>query len=85
MNFFMHSYGFEFHFRKMFCVFRVGVVQVDGPGGGRRSIGINHVIRNVLFFQNQVAQQPARFPFPGNVGHPFQPVVGVFLFGNFIF
>ena len=53
-------------------------MQVEVPGRGERGVFVENVLVDVVLFQHVVAQQPARFAFAGDVGHPAQFAVAEF-------
>ena len=57
---------------------RIGEMQVKVPGRGERGVFVENVLVDVVLFQHVVAQQPARFAFAGDIGHPAQFAVAKF-------
>ena len=67
----------EFFAREVFAVLRIGKMQVDAPSRGECGILVENPLVDVILLEYVVAQQAARLPLSGDVGHPFQRTVRV--------
>ena len=81
MDVHMPGNGLELLTGKMRRILRVGIVQVDAPGRGRRAVLVYHMPPQVILLEYIIAQQTAGFPFARHIGHPCQlpGAVGVIL------
>ena len=81
-------HGLELLIREISAVLRIGAVQVDAPRRSERGILVRHMFRQIVLFQDVIAQQPARFAFTRHIGNPpqlpipievvpFQPILQV--------
>ncbi|MBA7679376.1 hypothetical protein ES703_87668 [subsurface metagenome] len=69
--------GFELFTGEVFGVFRVRIVQVDGPRRRHECVGEFSLLLDVLLLQYNIAQQPAGFALAGNVSYPLEFAVGI--------
>ena len=68
----------EFPAWKVFSVLWIGIVQVDGPGGGNKGVGEPEMLLYVLLSKDNVAEQTAGFAFAADIGDPDEFAVGIF-------